>query len=383
MSTSVPSILTPSKTTTKTVVAIAMSGGVDSSVAAALLVEQGYEVIGLTMHLWTDERGEEMSLNRASGCCSITMAQDARAVADRMGFKHYVLNLSKEFHGAVVENFAGEYLRGRTPNPCVRCNTFVKWQTLLEKARKLGCEYLATGHYARIERGGARTKLKRAAYPEKDQSYALWGLSQDSLSHTLFPLGDLPKSRVRELARGLGLVTAEKPDSQDICFVPDNNYRRFLEDNYSSQLRVLGGGEIVGPEGKVVGRHDGITNFTVGQRKGIGLAAERPLYVTRIEPETDRVYVDYEENCLTTFAFAQDANWVSIAEPNEPIKCDVKVRYRSEPVPAVIDAQPDGQIRIEFKHAVRAVTPGQSAVFYRDDYVLGGAILSSFNGGPA
>lgn len=178
MSVELPTILTNKKTTVKETVAIAMSGGVDSSVAAALLMEQGYDVVGLTMHLWTDEKGEEMSLNRASGCCSITMAQDARAVADRIGFKHYVLNLSKEFHGAVVENFAGEYLRGRTPNPCVRCNTFVKWQTLLERAERLGCDYLATGHYARVERNVDRAMLRRASYPEKDQSYALWGLSQ-------------------------------------------------------------------------------------------------------------------------------------------------------------------------------------------------------------
>jgi tRNA-specific 2-thiouridylase len=380
MSAEAPTIVTKSKTAVKTTVAIAMSGGVDSSVAAALLVEQGYDVIGLTMHLWTDAKGEEMSLNRASGCCSINMAQDARAVAERMGFKHYVLNLSKEFHSSVVENFAGEYLRGRTPNPCVRCNTFVKWQTLLEKAERLGCEYLATGHYARVERGAERAMLYRASYPEKDQSYALWGLSQHSLYHTLFPLGDLPKPKVRELARGLDLVTADKPESQDICFVPDNNYRRFLQDNFSSQLKVLGGGEFIGPDGKSMGRHDGIANFTVGQRKGLGLSAGRPLYVTRIDSATDRVFVDYDENCASTSAFAYDANWVSIAEPEEPVRCDVKIRYRSEAVPATVTVLADKQVKIEFDEAVRAVTPGQSAVFYRDDYVLGGAILSGTEG---
>ncbi len=292
-----------------------------------------------------------------------------------------MLNLSKEFHGSVVENFAGEYLRGRTPNPCVRCNTFVKWQTLLEKARKLGCEYLATGHYARVERSAGRAMLKRASYPEKDQSYALWGLSQFSLNHTLFPLGDLPKSKVRELARGLELETADKPESQDICFVPDNNYRRFLQDNFSSQLRVLGGGEFIGPDGKVLGRHDGISNFTVGQRKGLGLSAGRPLYVKRIEPETDRVYLDYDENCLENLAFAHDVNWVSIAEPTEPLECEVKIRYRSEPMAALITPLGEKQVKIEFREPVRAITPGQSAVFYRGDYVLGGAILSGLEGG--
>ncbi|MBK6766842.1 MAG: tRNA 2-thiouridine(34) synthase MnmA [bacterium] len=357
-----------------------MSGGVDSSVAAALLVEQGYDVIGLTMHLWTDAKGAEISLNRASGCCSITMAEDARAVADRLGMKHYVLNLSKEFHEAVVENFAGEYLRGRTPNPCVRCNTFVKWQTLLEKARRLGCEYLATGHYARIERGAGRAMLRRAAYPEKDQSYALWGLSQFSLIHTLFPLGDLPKSDVREIARKFDLGTAEKPESQDICFVPDNNYRRFLQDNFGSQLRVLGGGEFIGPDGKVLGRHDGIANFTVGQRKGLGLSAGRPLYVKRIETETDRVYLDYDENCVDMQAMAHDVNWVSIVPPDAPIQCDVKIRYRSEAMRANVTSLDERRVKIEFLEPVRAITPGQSAVFYRDDYVLGGAILSGTEG---
>ncbi|MFZ5434029.1 MAG: tRNA 2-thiouridine(34) synthase MnmA [Calditrichota bacterium] len=368
----------PTATHTKATVAVAMSGGVDSSVAAALLLQQGYDVIGLTMHLWTDPKGEEMSLNRASGCCSVTMSQDAAAVANRLGFRHYVLDLSKEFHGSVVENFGREYLAGRTPNPCVRCNTFVKWQTLLDRARRLGCDYLATGHYARVERSPDRFVMRRALYGEKDQSYALWGLSQESLSHTLFPLGGLQKSEVRRIAAELGLKTADKPESQDICFVPDNDYRRFLGDNFESELRVLERGEIIGPNGAVLGYHDGIAHFTVGQRKGLRIAVGKPLYVTRIDPIANRVYVDFEDQCFALSATVQDINWVSVGKPEQPIHCDVKVRYRDSGHAATVSPLSDDTALIEFDQPVRAVTPGQSAVFYDGDLVLGGGILSDF-----
>jgi tRNA-uridine 2-sulfurtransferase len=361
---------------TGSTVAVAMSGGVDSSVAAALLKQQGYDVIGLTMHLWTDTQGEEMALNRASGCCSITMAQDAAAVAGRMGFRHYVLDLSREFHGAVVENFGREYLAGRTPNPCVRCNTFVKWQTLLERARRMDCEFLATGHYARVERRGERMALRKSRFLEKDQSYALWGLSQESLAHTLFPLGELPKSEVRKIAAELNLTTADKPESQDICFVPDDDYRRFLKDNFGSELRVLDRGEIIGPGGKLLGLHDGVSNFTVGQRKGLRVSADKPLYVYRIDPAANRVYVDYDENCFSQAATVFDVNWVSIARPDSPLDCEVKVRYRDSGHPARLTPTGERTAWIEFAEPVRAVTPGQSAVFYRDDLVLGGGVLA-------
>ncbi len=353
-----------------------MSGGVDSSVAAALLKQQGYNVIGLTMHLWTDPKGEEMALNRASGCCSITMAQDAAAVAARMGFRHYVLDLSREFHDTVVENFGNEYLAGRTPNPCVRCNTFVKWQTLLERARRMDCDFLATGHYARVDRSGERIVLKQARYLEKDQSYALWGLSQESLAHTLFPLGELPKSEVRTIAAQLDLKTADKPESQDICFVPDDDYRRFLKDNFGAQLRILERGEIIGPGEKLLGYHDGVANFTVGQRKGLRVAADKPLYVHRIDPAANRVYVDYDETCFSQSAQVHDVNWVSISRPGAAIECEVKVRYRDTPHAARLTPTGERTAWIEFADRVRAVTPGQSAVFYRDDVVLGGGVLT-------
>jgi len=360
---------------TRETVAVAMSGGVDSAVAAALLAQQGYEVIGLTMHLWTDEKGEEMSLNRASGCCSITTAQDAAAVAERMGFRHYVLNLSSEFHRDVVEDFGGEYLAGRTPNPCVRCNTYVKWQTLLDRARQMGCDYLATGHYARCGFEAERYVLRRARYLEKDQSYALWGLTQENLRRTLFPLGDLSKSEVREIARELDLVTAEKPESQDICFVPDDDYRRFLNDNFDAGLKLLGQGEIVDAAGAVLGYHEGIANYTVGQRRGLGISADRPLYVTRIDPAANRVHVGYDEECFTGEANLREMNWVSVPFSETPRRCAAKIRYREEPKPATLHPLDETQARLVFDDATRAVTPGQSAVLYDGDTVLAGGII--------
>jgi tRNA-uridine 2-sulfurtransferase len=354
-----------------------MSGGVDSSVAAALLMQQGYDVVGLTMHLWTDAKGAEMALNRASGCCSISMAQDAAAVASRMGFRHYVLDLSPEFHREVVQNFGKEYLAGRTPNPCVRCNTLVKWQTLLERAQRMGCAYLATGHYARADKANGRFRLRKSLHTEKDQSYALWGLSQDSLSRTIFPLGELTKPEVREIAARMDLRTADKPESQEICFVPDDDYRRFLRDNFGSGAGGSEQGEIVGPDGTVLGFHNGVGNFTIGQRKGMRIAAARPLYVTRIDPVENRVFVDWDESCFSREAYVRDVNWVSIASPEGELDCEVKVRYRDEPHPARVFPLHDGTLRIEFADPVRAVTPGQSAVFYDGEVVLGGGVLSN------
>ena len=359
----------------KVSVAVAMSGGVDSAVAAALLQQEGHDVVGVTMHLWTDEKGQEMSLNRASGCCSINMANDAASVAERMGFRHYVLDLSKEFHSSVVQNFGTEYLAGRTPNPCVRCNTFVKWQTLLERAKLIGCDYLATGHYARTEKRNGRIALLRAKYLEKDQSYALWGLSQESLSRTLFPIGELEKSEVRKIARELNLTNADHPESQDICFVPDDDYRRFLNDNFGSELKLLDQGEIVGADGSVLGYHNGITNYTVGQRRGLGISADRPLYVTKIDPVNNRVHVDYDENCVSSTAFVREMNWVTIGETRKEFQCQAKIRYRDEGHTATVYPMNDGCARIEFDEPVRAITPGQSAVFYDSDAVLAGGLL--------
>lgn len=357
------------------VVGVAMSGGVDSSVAAALLKMQGYEIIGLTMHLWTDPEGSGFALNRASGCCSIDMSRDAASVAERMGFRHYVLDLSREFHGSVIKNFGHEYLRGRTPNPCVRCNTFVKWQTLLERARKLGCDYLATGHYARVDHSGARSRLLRAKNLEKDQSYALWGLTQDRLKHTLFPIGELTKADVRRIAADLGLKTADKPESQDICFIPDDDYRRFVKQYFKFELPILERGEIVDADGKVLGYHDGVMHYTIGQRKGLGISAPYPLYVTSIDVRANRVHVASDEGCFSQVGFAEDANWISIDPPTESIRCAVKIRYRDDLHPARVFPLKGGQMRIEFIEPVRAITPGQSAVLFDGEIVLGGGVL--------
>jgi len=352
-----------------------MSGGVDSSVAAALLVQRGYDMVGMTMHLWSDPHGRELALNRESGCCSVSMARDAAAVAERMGFRHYVVDLSEEFHRHVVEDFAREYLRGRTPNPCVRCNTLVKWQALFHRARLFGCEYFATGHYARIESNGDRYRLLRARHVEKDQSYALWGITQADLGHTIFPLGELSKPEVRRLASELGLPNASRAESQEICFVPDDDYRRFLSDNFPRESSRLGAGDIVDPGGVVLGHHEGVARFTVGQRKGLGIAAPRPLYVTRIDTSANRVHVDYEDGCFATSASAEDVNWVSIAEPHDAISCEVKVRYRDEPHPARVVPKQNGRVQVELEKPVRAVTPGQSAVFYSGDVLLGGGVI--------
>jgi tRNA-uridine 2-sulfurtransferase len=381
MSLPTENILSEAKAQTPLAVAVAMSGGVDSSVAAALLKQLGYDVVGLTMHLWTDSHGEEMALNRASGCCSITMAQDAGSVAERMGFRHYVLDLSQEFHSAVVQDFGREYFAGRTPNPCVRCNTFVKWQTLLQKAQRLGYDYLATGHYARVDEVNGRMRLRCALHDEKDQSYALWGLSQESLRHTLFPLGDLTKTDVRKLAAQWNLATADKPESQDICFVPDDNYRRFLNDNFAAEMQIMEGGEVVHEDGRFLGRHEGLAFYTVGQRKGLGISADRPLYVTKLDVVANRVIVGYEDECFNRAINVHNLNWVSIAEPAEPLRCAVKVRYRDSFHQASLTIANGHKARIEFDEPVRAATPGQSAVFYDRETVLGGGIILDVQSG--
>jgi tRNA-specific 2-thiouridylase len=343
-----------------------MSGGVDSSVAAALLVEQGCDVIGVTLHL----------AGSASRCCSLDDADDARRVADALGIRFYVANQTEAFREEVMLPFADAYLAGRTPIPCVACNRRFKFQRLVTRARALGAEAVATGHYARLERDpvtGAR-RLRRGVDPGKDQSYFLFDLGPAELARARFPLGGLRKDEVRARARALGLATAHKPESQEICFVPDGDYAAVVE-----RLRpeaLPGEGEIVDGAGRTLGRHGGIHRFTVGQRRGLGVAAPQPLYVTRLDATANRVVVGGADDLLATGAELAGVSFVTGTAPPAPIEARVQVRYRDAGTPAAVEPLPGGRARVRFARPVRAVTPGQAAVFYDGDAVLGGGWIA-------
>jgi tRNA-specific 2-thiouridylase len=347
-------------------IVVAMSGGVDSSVAAALLVEAGCEAIGVTLHLAGD----------ASRCCSLADADDARRVAERLGIPFYLANETERFRAEVTEPFADAYLAGRTPVPCLACNSRFKFRHLLARARVFGASAVATGHYARVDRDPetGRLRLRRAQDRAKDQSYFLYELGQAQLAAARFPLGDLTKGEVRAHARRLGLVTAEKPESQEICFVPDGDYAAAVERLRRSALR--GEGEIVDAAGRVLGRHGGIHRFTVGQRRGLGLASDRRLYVTRIDAARNRVVVGGAEALGARGARLGRVSWVAGAPPGGAVRAEVRVRYRHAGAPAAVEPLPDGGARVLFDEPVAAVAPGQSAVFYAGEYVLGGGPIA-------
>ena len=360
-------------------IAVAMSGGVDSSTVAAVLLQQGHAVIGLTMQLWNQRRLPELHGDgpQQHRCCSLDDVYDAKRVAQHLNFPHYVVNFEQQFEQSVVRPFVDQYLAGRTPIACTNCNTDVKFEPLLRMARQIGAQRLATGHYARIRRNRAtgRWELLRALDESKDQSYFLWGLSQEQLSRSDFPLGELTKEEVRALARRTSLPVAEKPESMELCFVPNGNYVQFIQ-SYSREAGISlsnNDGDIVTEDGAVVGRHSGVHNFTIGQRKGLGFAAGKPLYVLSIDPEKNRVIVGDDESLRTTSFEAQDVNWVSIDVPSAPIRASVKIRHKHEPALATVEPLPGNSARIRFDIAQRAVTPGQGAVFYNGDIVLGGA----------
>jgi tRNA-specific 2-thiouridylase len=347
-------------------IVVGMSGGVDSSVAAALLVEQGYDVVGVTMHL----------AGGSSRCCSLDDADDARRVAESLGIRFYVANYTEQFRREVMEPFADAYLAGHTPIPCVICNRRFKFHHLLQRARAFGATGVATGHYARLEddgRGGRR--LLRGRDDHKDQSYFLFDLGQEQLAHACFPLGALSKDQVREHARALGLATAEKPESQEICFVPDGDYAAIVESLRPNSLP--GEGEVVDGDGRVLGRHAGVHRFTVGQRRGLGLSAPRPLYVTQLDPVTNRVRVGEVDELESSGAWVEGVSWVAGKAPGEGIEASVRVRHRDEARAAKIEIGAGGTAHVRFDHPVRAVTPGQAAVFYQGDTVLGGGWIAS------
>ncbi len=365
-------------------IAVAMSGGVDSSAAAALLKEQGHELIGFTMQLWNQRRGISVDENGdplPSRCCSLDDVYDARRVADSLGFPFYVLNLEKDFERDVVEPFVQSYLSGETPIPCVACNSRLKFASLDRMAVSLGCDKVATGHYARIEYDQAsdRYRLFRGRNHWKDQSYFLWELTQDQLSRAYFPLGDMLKSEVREIAREANLYTAEKQESQEICFVPDGKYSEFIDRYLEHEDRtddLPAGGEIVDTAGVTLGSHSGIHRYTIGQRRGLGIAHEKPLYVVQIERARNQIIVGEADELESTEFTAKGVNWVAFDEPLEPVRADVKVRYRHDPSPATIHPLPDARARIVFDEPQRAITPGQATIFYRGDEVVGGGWIT-------
>lgn len=360
-------------------IAVAMSGGVDSSTVAAMLRAQGQNVIGLTMQLWNQRRlaGREGMPEAVTGrCCSLDDVYDARRVAETIGIPYYVVNHEERFERDVVRPFVEEYLSGRTPIPCSLCNNHLKFDQLLTVAQQIGADAVATGHYAQVEFDQERGRwlLKRPKDRSKDQTYFLFGLTQEQLSRTLFPLGEMTKPEVRELARRHGLALAEKPDSQEICFVPGGDYKRFLDAYLAEQGDALPdtSGELVTTDGRVLGEHAGIHNFTVGQRKGLGVATGSPLYVLQIKGDSHQVIVGEQENLYSKTLIARRANLIAFDELREPMRVSVKIRHRHEPATALLEKAAGDQILVTFDEPQRAITPGQAAVFYDQDVVLGG-----------
>lgn len=350
-------------------VLLGMSGGVDSSVAAYLLQKQGYDVIGATMQVWQQDDFYE---GLEGGCCSLSAVDDARGVANKLGIPFYVLNFRDKFKADVIDNFIHEYMEGRTPNPCIVCNKVIKFQHFLQKAREIGCDYISTGHYAKIEKINNRFVLKKSVDFRKDQTYALYNATQDVLEHTLFPCGEYTKDQIREIAKEIGLYVHNKKDSEEICFIPDNNHGEFIKRAKPGKIKE---GKFVDKEGKVLGKHKGIVFYTIGQRRGLGLSLGKPGFVTDINPFKNEVVVGDEVDIFKTELIAKDVNFISIDSLKEPMKVYVKIRYSAKPCSATIYNLENDKVKVVFDEKQRAITKGQSVVFYDDEYVVGGGII--------
>lgn len=352
-------------------VVVGMSGGVDSSVAAYLLKKQGYKVIGVTMQIWQDE--EETVQEENGGCCGLSAVDDARRVAAQLEIPYYVMNFKKEFKENVMDYFVDEYLNGRTPNPCIACNRYVKWESLLKRSMDIGADYIATGHYASVvQLPNGRYALKKSKTDAKDQTYALYNLTQEQLSHTLMPCGAYEKDEIRKIAEEIELRVANKPDSQEICFVPDDDYAGFIERSTGKKIPE---GNFVDKDGRVLGKHRGIIHYTVGQRKGLDLPMGRRVFVTELRPNTNEVVIGEGTDVFGNVLYANRLNWMGMEKPSETIEVNAKIRYNHKGAKCIVEVVGKDLVRCYFPEPVRAITPGQAVVFYDGDIVLGGGTI--------
>lgn len=353
-------------------VVVGMSGGVDSSVAAYLLKEQGYDVIGATMQIWQEE--SVLAEEHKGGCCGLSAVEDARRVADTLGIPYYVMNFKQDFKEKVIDYFVAEYKNGRTPNPCIACNRYVKWESLLKRSLEIGADYIATGHYARILKlPNGRYTVQKSVTEEKDQTYALYNLTQFQLAHTLMPVGSYEKPKIREIAEEAKLLVAHKPDSQDICFVPDGDYVSFLEEETGQKAKT---GNFVDESGAVLGEHQGIWHYTIGQRKGLNLALGTKSFVKEIRQKTNEVVIGGADSVFSSTMYVEHVNYMAVEKLDKPEKLCGKIRYAHKGASCLVEPVADGRLRVTFEQPQRAMTPGQAAVFYQDDYIVCGGTIA-------